>query len=598
MSYLNRLSQNVTADANNSSTSNLASGAIFTGTATSTLGIVGIQVSLKTDQNCTIYVDQAPSNSLVNGKGTVAANNSTTLTGTGTEFLKEVNVGDTIVFDSAGTPQTKVVASITSNTVLDVTVAFTGGSLSGKTYQHYPWDISDTYNYYASINNFGITVQAINSYLRIRVKNIGSATTSYLRLQTALCPIVEAVPRSLNSDGNLKTSINGIFDEYGFAVENTPQGEIRVVEPVRLVGTSYEGNTIDTNFITSGASGTGASISQSGGNLIVASGTQSGAVVYAYTNRKARYLGGAANRYRSIKRMDAGTANNTRRWGVSLVSNYLLTISSASVVAGDVYTNNTQMFTILKTETTTTASAYGTGNPGAGAQTYTRVSGGGPATLTGSNFASQFVVTDGAWFQISGTTFSIVTAIGGSETVVSSGSFNGSIGATYTLGTTAITYEIYYVNASIYFVIDGKLLHKVTSNTANWANSKTFHAFTDSSNSNTATSTTSYSRSATIYRLGKINSEKKYANITTAATTILKYGAGRLYDFIVNNNNQNNGTITIYDGIGAAGYVIATILATKSSSANSPQGVNYDIPFYNGLTVVNDSTQNITITYE
>lgn len=54
------VNQDVNDDANNSSTSNLASGATFTGTATSTLGVVGLQWSLKTDQNCTVYIEESP----------------------------------------------------------------------------------------------------------------------------------------------------------------------------------------------------------------------------------------------------------------------------------------------------------------------------------------------------------------------------------------------------------------------------------------------------------------------------------------------------------------------------------------------------------
>jgi hypothetical protein len=60
MSYFKHIKQDVVADPNNSSVVNLAAAATFTGTSTSTLGVVGLQVSLKTDQNCTVYVDQSP----------------------------------------------------------------------------------------------------------------------------------------------------------------------------------------------------------------------------------------------------------------------------------------------------------------------------------------------------------------------------------------------------------------------------------------------------------------------------------------------------------------------------------------------------------
>ncbi len=55
MSYFRSIVQNVVADTNNSSTTNLGSGNSYTfsGTASSTLGVVGIQVPLFTDKNCT-----------------------------------------------------------------------------------------------------------------------------------------------------------------------------------------------------------------------------------------------------------------------------------------------------------------------------------------------------------------------------------------------------------------------------------------------------------------------------------------------------------------------------------------------------------------
>lgn len=76
--------QDVIVNPGNSSSTNLAVGASFIGVAADTLGVNAIQVSLKTDQNCIVWVDQSPD---------------------GTN-----------------------------------------------------WDLSDSYNYYASIGNFGITV--------------------------------------------------------------------------------------------------------------------------------------------------------------------------------------------------------------------------------------------------------------------------------------------------------------------------------------------------------------------------------------------------------------------------------------------------------
>lgn len=178
------------------------------------------------------------------------------------------------------------------------------------------WDITDTYNYYTMNGGWSTTVQATASYLRIRIKNISSTNTTSLRLQTALCPIVEAVPRSLDENGHFKTTIHHIEDEYGFGVENTPMGEMRTVSPFRMVGTVFNGNYFDTTFWTSAATGTASSVVVSGGLLALNSGTDATGIASCTSVRKARYIAGVSNRYRAQMSMDAANANNLRRWGV------------------------------------------------------------------------------------------------------------------------------------------------------------------------------------------------------------------------------------------------------------------------------------------
>lgn len=60
------ISQNVAVSSTNSSTANLASAASFTGTTSTTLGVGSIQVSLFTDQNATIQVQQSGTDPGVN----------------------------------------------------------------------------------------------------------------------------------------------------------------------------------------------------------------------------------------------------------------------------------------------------------------------------------------------------------------------------------------------------------------------------------------------------------------------------------------------------------------------------------------------------
>lgn len=66
------------------------------------------------------------------------------------------------------------------------------------------WDLSDHDTAPANFAR-GRTFQAQGSYYYVTVKNdSGSAATGYVG--TALCPVVEALPRSLTSGGNLKVS--------------------------------------------------------------------------------------------------------------------------------------------------------------------------------------------------------------------------------------------------------------------------------------------------------------------------------------------------------------------------------------------------------
>jgi hypothetical protein len=123
------LMQNVMTSIYNNSTANLAAGASFTGIAESTLGVAGIQVNCKSSQPILVQVQQSPD---------------------GTN-----------------------------------------------------WDISDDQVFMAGEGD-GRTYQAVASFFRVIATNQGNATTTYLRLQVALCPIVEAVPRSLTPHGKLK----------------------------------------------------------------------------------------------------------------------------------------------------------------------------------------------------------------------------------------------------------------------------------------------------------------------------------------------------------------------------------------------------------
>jgi len=446
--------QTVTASEGNSSTTNLAAGNsyTFTGTATSTLGVVGIQVGLFADKHCNVYIQQSTDD----------------------------------------TPN---------------------------------WDISDEYHYDPN-TDFGVTVQATTSYFRV-VVTTNAETTTVFRLQSVLCPVAVPLPRSLDANRNLKVAAP--VDAYGWGAENTPMGEVRTAEPTRLVGAIFEGTTIDARFWTAAASGTGASIAQASGQMLLTSGTANAASVTLSSFRRARYVSGVGMRYRAVVQASAELANNKRRWGVG----------------------------------------YG-------------------ATLP--------TITDGAWFQWNGTEFGIVTCKGTSETKVTS--FNGNLGATYDPGTGAKTYEIYWTNSKVWFVVGDEILHTVSASAATWAATMNFHIFADSLNSAEVTQSTLAVRVASIARLGKLTtSPTSYYHATgTTAGVNLKLGPGCLHGLIIA-NITNNAVITLSDSVTD---LTNTIFALTSAAQAQPSSIDMKgLPFYTGLRLtVSGANASAVVIYE
>ena len=67
------------------------------------------------------------------------------------------------------------------------------------------WDIQDTWDILAR-ESASRTFQATASYYKISATNVGNATTNPFRLQTCLCPVVEALPRALTKNGKLSVA--------------------------------------------------------------------------------------------------------------------------------------------------------------------------------------------------------------------------------------------------------------------------------------------------------------------------------------------------------------------------------------------------------
>jgi len=139
-----RIIQNNKVSLYNNYTDNIASGASFTGTGESTLGVRGIQINFKATQNFTLEIQQSMDN---------------------------VN-----------------------------------------------WDISDIFQISANVGD-ARTFQATANYFRIIISNTGASTTTSLRLQTILSPIVEVLPRALSYDGRLKVESTSAISPLSLPIQ-------------------------------------------------------------------------------------------------------------------------------------------------------------------------------------------------------------------------------------------------------------------------------------------------------------------------------------------------------------------------------------------
>jgi hypothetical protein len=307
-------------------------------------------------------------------------------------------------------------------------------------------------------------------------------------------------------------------DQYGFIAECTPMGELRTADVVRLAGATFEGTVIDSNFWTTGASGTGAAATIGGGIVTLSSGTSATGRVTLQSVRTARYTGGSANRYRSQVSMDAVAAGNIRRWGCFDLMN------------------------------------------------------------------------DGCFFEVNGTTWNVVTRKASVDTPVASTAWNKS--TTTPTETNVNTYEIYFTNKSVHFVINDVLVHTVTATTTSWSATKNFKIGAETANSS-GTSKGISIWVATIVRLGKLETETQSVYVASNTTTVCKRSAGKLTRITV--GGVAAGTVTVYDNVSATGTAIA--LLTMQAN-HLPFTADFGIPFHTGLTVVTSAASNITVVYE
>jgi hypothetical protein len=198
---------------------------------------------------------------------------------------------------------------------------------------------------------------------------------------------------------------------------------------------------------------------------------------------------------------------------------------------------------------------------------------------------------NGFFFQVSGTTFSVVSRKATSNTVVASGSFNGDYGTTAALMTNVVyKFGIEYGTAKAEFYINDILVHTLTVKAAGGTLVKTLTLpiRVESINTTSILENSIELYNTSIFRRGQLQTSSTYKYIVGAATNILKRSAGNLHRIVI---QDASGNATIYDGTDDTGILIADIDLTLGT-------LEFGLDFNDGLYIVTTSGVNITVIYE
>ena len=443
-------------------------------------------------------------------------------------------------------------------------------------------------------------VTSIAPYYRISLTNLSSSAATGAMVSAATA-IFNVLPESLDHNGNLQIGMP--IDHTGLASMNTVQGESRTVSPFRLVGAQmdFNGNAgvVDPNYwqtLVDGGAGTG-SVVVSNSLCSINSGTGAATWAKLASIRRARYVSGYTNRLRSNFRLSTNQATNTKRWGVGMFSNYKFTINAATAAVGDVYSNNSQLFTVLQPcAGGTTLYCRGTGAPTV--SNLVRVAGAGTNPIVVSAVVADWTISDGAFFQMDGSTFTCEIYKNGTPTHITS--FNGHLGTnTYMPNGDIHTFEIQYTNTKVIFLVDGELLHTFSATFTGWSATMDLYIYGENINSGNTTNTVLGMRNSAIHRLGPEVTQPLNYRFPSGQTAgvVLKYSAGNLRGITVN-TASNTAVVTLYDGRSNLGKIIDSWTYSPTSVLPSHYPM-YNLPFSDGLCLeVKTANASVTVFYE
>ncbi len=200
-------------------------------------------------------------------------------------------------------------------------------------------------------------------------------------------------------------------------------------------------------------------------------------------------------------------------------------------------------------------------------------------------------INDGFYFELDGSTFSVGSRRSTVDTLISSGSFNGDLGTTFEIDNSVYyKFLIEWTPLGAFYYVNDILLHQSIG--GHLTNRLTLPILFENVNDNGSTTPVTFDCLGTeISRMGELETNPTFKYIEGAASTLLKVGAGDIHTIV---NNDNAGSIIIYDGITAGGVIIASVDLNKVVGT-----LTFNAPFNDGLFIVSTGAgTKITVMYE
>ena len=201
-------------------------------------------------------------------------------------------------------------------------------------------------------------------------------------------------------------------------------------------------------------------------------------------------------------------------------------------------------------------------------------------------------VNEGFFFELDGDVFSVGSRKTTSDTLISSGSFNGNYGSTFTPTSGEVYYKltIEWTPLGAFYYVNGKLLHKSVE--GHLTSKLTLPITFENVNDNDLAEEIIFDcLGVVIVRERQLYTNPISKYIGTATTSVLKYGAGSLHRVTI---TDNVGTLLLYDGVSASGLLLVNIDASKTVGT-----MEFGLPFSTGLTAVSaNSSIKMTVVYE